>query len=101
MANEQTVKVDGIVLTRTQVEKALKELNKPRPKFKAGDLVQEKTQPFARGVVVAREGSGWLSKEANRRFGPIYDGGVRFTDGVTTIIRSEMDMIQIGSLAGL
>lgn len=103
---EQTVKVDGIVLTRTQVEKALQELNAPKPVFpvfKQGDLVKEKYPTShggaaVAGLVLGNGKGGWLDRETTRLYGPVPSGYVRLTDGASTYTRAESFMVKIGEI---
>jgi len=63
---EQTVKVDGVTLTRTQVEAALAELNKPE--FRGGDRVEYDSGGLINQCIVI---AGWAAKTLSDTMRPI------------------------------
>lgn len=94
---EKTVKVDGIVLTRAQVEKAYAEINLP-PKLEelvGGDIV-EKEGSDKRYIVV----SGTLAMNLTAALGFVQVGFVRITDGKETWTTPRRGLRKVGWLKG-
>lgn len=71
--------MDGIKLTRAQVEFAMKELNKPQ-EFKRGQVVRRKKDGTLAVVVVGGEFERW----ATAIYGAPYKDSIRITDGCST-----------------
>ncbi len=84
MRNETTI--DGVRLTRGQVERALEELNKQA--FRAGDLVSVcGTRMFVVG--------GMIGARAAALYGTLPSGYVRVTDGLDTTTVAEKELVLI------
>lgn len=97
---EQTVKVDGIVLTRTQVEKAMQELNTPpEPVFKVGDLVTVVGEGERRYLVLG----GNANKIYNNLYATLKKANnidwVRVTNGDSTLSKRPSEFRLVGRLA--
>lgn len=72
--------VDGVVLTREQVERAVKQLNEP-PVLQAGSLVKVKHWNDNKVYMII---GGSLNDNLNEKWGKLPLGLYRFTDGSNT-----------------
>ncbi len=89
MKNE--IVVNGVTLTRAQVEQALKDLNTHTEKFQGGDIVYWSDCPDVAFVVMPREprSEDYLAKYCIGQYGSVSIGQVRFTDGRVTFTTAE------------
>jgi hypothetical protein len=99
---EKTVKVDGIVLTKTQVEKAYQELNAPAEQLFPGDIVER--DDFLRNFQGKRflVLGGRLDEIFDKKysFSPRGSDEVRLTDGKSTWTVNRSKVRKVGYLKG-
>ncbi len=93
MRNETTI--DGVRLTRSQVERALEELNKAT--FQPGDLVRSKNAGYSTRTYIVLGGT--VNARAAAVCGSIPERHVRVTDGSDYITFSEASLMLV-SLQG-
>ena len=86
------VKVNGVTLTRQQIEDALKELNSPA--FIGGELVEFDDGPnkSIKGIVIV---NGVIAEYCNSKYGKVLTGHVRIFDGTSTFTRHENQVRKI------